>query len=108
MSTSAGLQTLAGVDLLRGFLRERELSIQEFCERHRHPALERTKVVRVLGGDRTRIAVDFAKAIHEATSGAVPWWTWTSDGAFPSQGSDPTDVAIDRGPDFDQSTQEGA
>lgn len=58
--------------------------------------------MRVLGGDRTRIAVDFARAIHEATAGEVPWWAWTTDGASPAVGPESGDLTVVRGPEFDQ------
>lgn len=82
MSTegNATRPSLPGVERFREYLRRHSLSVQEFCEQNKHPALERTKVVRVLNGDRTRIGVDFARAIHEATRAEVPWWSWTAEG----------------------------
>lgn len=92
---------IPGVEKFQGYLTAQGLSVQGFCEMHRHPAIERTKVVRILNGERTRIGVDFARAVHEATKGEVPWWSWTVGGEAPS--SDAVDeLTVDRGADFNQ------
>jgi hypothetical protein len=65
-----------GAELLRSHLDAIGESIPTFCEKHR---LCRIQVQRVIKGERTRISVDFAKAIQEATGGAVPWDSWSSD-----------------------------
>lgn len=80
-----------GARALRAYLKRIGKSVPVFCEEHN---LDRIAVQRALNGERQRISVDFAKAIHRATDGNIAWDSWTSDTALaidsPATGTDGT------------------
>lgn len=71
------LPTDGGRDLAR-YLRDKRLSISEFC---RLRYLDRIQVQRAIKGEQRRFSVDFAWAIERATEGRVKMHRWASDTA---------------------------
>jgi plasmid maintenance system antidote protein VapI len=62
---------------LRAYLDRVGLTIPEFCEKH---GLERVQVQRIVNGERGHnLSTAWAKKIHDATDGEVPWDVWASD-----------------------------
>jgi hypothetical protein len=70
---SGPAKTLDGARALRRYLDSVGKSVPVFCE---ETGLDRIRVQRYLKGERKRATVDFAKAIQDATGGAVPWDSW--------------------------------
>lgn len=68
----------AGARALVAYLARTKQSITAFCAAH---DLDRVQVQRAINGERTRISVDFARAIEEATGGAVRCQLWASNTA---------------------------
>jgi hypothetical protein len=68
-----GVGILDGARLLRRHITRLYKSVSAFCEKH---DLDRIQVQRHLKGQRTRVCVDFACAIEEATEGTVPVESW--------------------------------
>lgn len=64
-----------GARQLDTYLRDRRISLPTFCDEH---GLDRLAVGRALAGDITRVSVDLAFAIQEATYGIVPAAAWRS------------------------------
>lgn len=72
-----------GAKLLRDHIdRLHEGNVSAFCRSHN---LDRVHILRVLSGERSRINPDLVRDLDQATKGAVPWWSWTTDGRAPER-----------------------
>jgi len=67
-----------GAKDLRVWLDKHGVSVPTFCEQH---DLDRIEVQRCMNGERQRIAVNFAKAIEDATGGDVKIVRWAHSAA---------------------------